>query len=260
MAITNLLKSSISFFIKIAIIMSFGLVEVVAVNNDDNEDNYNYNELNGNCSVYDPYEALNRKIFIFNSMLDTFLLKPVAKIYGRFTNDYTKNRVDSFTGNVSEPLSTVNYALQGNSDGAFKSFWRFTINSTFGLAGMFDIASKVGLNPTQQTLGSTLAHYGVGSGPYIVVPLYGGIVARDLSDPLISNNLMNPTSYVFHSDFKLVVSGTKILHTRSKLMPFTDYVSKNSSDPYIAIREAVFNQRNAQVVYPVGYKCPVVSN
>ncbi|NBX19364.1 MAG: hypothetical protein EBR08_01380 [Bacteroidia bacterium] len=75
----------------------------------------------GKCSVYDPYEKLNRKIFAFNSVVDTFLLRPVAKIYGRFTNDYTKNRVGSFVDNISEPLSTVNYTLQGNPEGILKS-------------------------------------------------------------------------------------------------------------------------------------------
>ena len=259
-ATVTMLKSFINFCLQIAIIMTFGFTEAMAANNN-NEDKYtyNYNELNGNCSIYDPYELLNRKIFVFNSVLDTFILRPLAKGYGRFTNDYTKNRVETFVGNVSEPLSTVNYALQGNSDGVFKSFWRFTINSTFGLAGMFDIASKVGLNPPQQTLGNTLAHYGVGPGPYIVLPIYGGISARDASDPLISNSLLNPVNYALHRDFKLVVAGTKILHMRSKLMPFTDYVSKNSSDPYIAVREAIFSQRESSVVYPAGYKCPVAN-
>ena len=92
-----------------------------------------------------------------------------------------------------------------------------------------------------------------------MLPIYGGISARDASDPLISNSLLNPVNYALHRDFKLVVAGTKILHTRSKLMPFTDYVSKNSSDPYIAVREAIFSQRESSVVYPAGYKCPVAN-
>lgn len=259
---TNLVKNSMKFFLQLTLIISFGSSEALAKKNNDTNNKYDYNTYNQhstNCGVYDPYEAVNRKIFAFNAIVDTFLLRPIAKGYGRFTNDYTKNRVESFIENVSEPLSTINYTLQGDSDGIFKSFWRFTINSTFGLAGMFDVASKFGLNPPQQTLGNTLAHYGVGPGPYIVLPLYGGISARDASDPLISNNLLNPANYAFHKDFKLAVAGTKILHTRSKIMPFSDYVSKNSPDPYIAIREAIFNSREAKIIYPNGYRCPVVN-
>ena len=256
--ISFLVKTCTNFFIPIIIVLTFELWDIVASNNDKEQySSYNYHGLNNHCRVYDPYESLNRKIFIFNGVLDSFILRPIAKGYGRFTNDYTKNRVESFVGNVSEPLSTVNYALQGNSDGVFKSFWRFAINTTFGLAGMFDIASKFDLTPPQQTFGNTLAYYGVGPGPYIVLPIYGGINARDVSDPLISNGLLNPLDYALHKDFKLVVTGTKIVHTRSKLMPFTDYVSKNSSDPYIAVREAIFSQREAKIIYPAGYKCPV---
>lgn len=136
-------------FLQTALILNFALGEVLAKGSDDSEEkySYNYNQFNVKCTVYDPYEKLNRKIFAFNSVVDTFLLRPVAKIYGRFTNDYTKNRVGSFVDNISEPLSTVNYSLQGNPEGILKSFWRFAINSTFGIAGMFDVASKFGLTP-----------------------------------------------------------------------------------------------------------------
>ncbi len=256
----NLIKSSINFCIPIIIVLTFGLGDIRASSNDiEQYNNYNYHGLNDHCRVYDPYETLNRKIFVFNGVLDTFILRPFAKGYGRFTNDYTKNRVDSFVGNISEPLSTINYALQGNSEGVLKSFWRFAINTTFGLGGMFDIASKFDLTPSQQTFGNTLAHYGVGPGPYIVLPIYGGITVRDLSDPLISNRMLNPLEYVVHQDFKLVVTGTKIINTRSKIMPFTDYIAKNSLDPYITVREATFSQREAKIIYPVGYKCPVAN-
>lgn len=248
-------KRFIKYFLQTALILNFALGEVFAKESEDSEYKYNYNQFNGKCSVYDPYEKLNRKIFAFNSVVDTFLLRPVAKIYGRFTNDYTKNRVGSFVDNISEPLSTVNYTLQGNPEGILKSFWRFAINSTFGIAGMFDIASKFGLKPPQQTLGSTLAYYGTGPGPYIVLPFYGGINARDVSDPLISDFLLNPLTYSLDKNFMLTVTGVSIIDMRYKLMPLTDYVSKNSSDPYIAVREAVFNQREAKIIYPAGYKC-----
>ena len=234
------------------------LLSTPAFADDDNKYNYDYSAGNSRCAVYDPYEKLNRKIFIFNGTLDTLILRPVTKIYIRFTNDYVKNRVGTFVSNISEPLSTVNYGLQGKGDGMFKSFWRFAINSTFGIAGLFDVASKVGLSPEQQTLGNTLAYYGVGQGPYIVLPIYGGMGARDVSDPLISNNLLNPLKYAMHNDFKNGVTLGKILDSRAAIMPFTDYVTKNSPDPYIAIRNAILENRESKMVYPAGFRCPVV--
>jgi len=239
------------------------IFEIGNVRASSNQEQYsdNYHDINDNeyCQVYDPYEALNRKIFIFNGVLDTFILRPFAKGYRRFTNDYTKNRIESFVGNISEPLSTVNYMIQGNADGAFKSFWRFAINSTFGIAGIFDVAGKLGLTPPQQTFGNSLAHYGVGPGPYLMLPMYGGISARDLGDPLIANRLFNPLDQVFHKDFKILIGGAKVLYRRADIMPFTDYISKNSLDPYIAVREATFSQRESSILYPKGYKCSVAN-
>lgn len=253
-------RSGSVLLILIFIIISFGFSKALAGenSNDDSKYNYDYFSSNGICSVYDPYESLNRKIFIFNGTLDTFILRPITKIYGRFTNDYTKNRIGTFIDNIAEPLSAVNYGLQGNPEGVFTSFWRFTINSTFGIAGLFDVASKAGLEKKPQTLGSTLAYYGVGQGPYIVLPIYGGMGARDISDFLISNDILNPIKYVLHSDFKFVITAADIVHTRHNVMPFTDYVSENSTDSYIAIRNAILSQRESKMVYTAGFKCPVV--
>jgi len=227
---------------------------------DDDDYSYNYAALNNRCAVYDPYERLNRKIFIFNGTLDTFILRPIAKGYGRFTNDYTKGRIGSFVNNISEPLSTVNYSIQGEGQGAFKTFWRFAINSTFGVLGLFDVASKFGLTAEPQTFGNTLAHYGVGSGPYIVLPIYGGMNMRDMMDPLAMNSSLNPVQYFTHKDFKLTLTGVTIIHHRDQIMPFTDHVTRTSTDSYISIRDAILNQREAKMAYPIGFKCPSVNN
>ncbi len=221
---------------------------------------YNYAAMNNMCQVYDPYQSVNRKIFIFNSILDTIILRPIAKTYGAVTNDFTKQRVGSFIGNLSEPLSSVNYGIQGNAEGAFKTFWRFAINSTFGVLGLFDVAGKFGLTAEPQTFGSTLATYGVGQGPYLVVPFYGGMGARDLMDPLVLNSALNPAKYPMHKSFKYALAGTKLVHHRDQIMPFTDHLAKNSPDPYIALRDAILQQREAKMVYPKAFKCPKVNN
>ncbi len=233
------------------------------------EENINYNyqytyriDDNGStCNdVYDPYEKLNRKIFAFNSALDHVILRPIAVSYQKITNDYIKARVGSFIENVNVPLTMVNYGLQANMDKGMRSFWRFIINTTFGIGGLFDIASKVGLNPPSQTFGNSLAHFGVAPGPYVVVPFFGGSNFRDVTDSLFTNNALNPIKYPMHKDFLLILAGTKIVHERYMLLPFTDYVTKNSTDPYIAVRSAIHQNRESKVEYPKSFICPQINN
>ncbi len=250
---------NIRFITTSMLIALFSLTSTMALAEKDADYSYNYAALSNQCEVYDPYESLNRKIFIFNGGLDTFILRPIAKGYGKVTNSYTKDRIGSFINNISEPLSTVNYAVQGNAEGTFKTFWRFAINSTIGVAGLFDVASKINLTAPPQTFGSTLARYGVGAGPYIVLPIYGGMATRDVMDPITMNASLNPVKYFMYKDTKLAITVVKMIHNRDQVMPFTDYVTKNSPDPYIAIRNAIISEREAKMAYPENFKCPTVS-
>lgn len=210
--------------------------------------------------VYDPYEKLNRKIFAFNSTLDHFILRPVAVFYKNITNDYVKARVGSFTDNVNMPLTVVNYGLQLKFDNTMKSLWRFIINTTLGVGGLFDVASKFDLNPTRQTLGSTFARYGVGPGPYLVVPFFGSTHARDVTDNIYSNSALNPLKYHLHRDFKTGFTVTKLVHDRAVALPFTDHITRSSTDPYIAVRSAIHQNRESKIEYPEGYEPPDPSN
>lgn len=234
------------------------LLRPVRAEEDDVSFNYNYADISGQCQVYDPFESFNRKIFFVNGVLDYIITRPIAKLYGATTNDYVKARVGSFVGNVEEPLSTVNYALQGKGEGVYKSFWRFVINSTIGIGGLFDVAGKFDVNAEQQRFSNTLGHYGVGPGPYIVLPIFGGSGFREVGDSIVTNRYMNPLKYALHSDFRLGVTIGKIIHNRDEIMPFTDYVSENSPDPYIAIRDAIMQQRESKIDYPDNFKCPVI--
>ena len=204
--------------------------------------------------VYDPYEKLNRKIFAFNSVLDHFILRPVAIFYKNVTNNYIKARVGSFTDNINMPLTVVNYSLQLKYENTMNSLWRFIINTTFGIGGLFDVASKFDLNPTRQTFGSTLARYGVGPGPYLVIPFFGSTNARDVTDNIYTNGALK--RYQFHRDFRWGVTGVKLVHDRAVALPFTDHIAKTSTDPYIAIRSAIHQNRESKVRYPEGYKSP----
>lgn len=226
-------------------------------NTAQSEDDYDvYSDISSYCPVYDPWEGVNRKIFYFNGVIDTILVRPVAKTYDFITPDYMKARVGSFASNVYAPASTINYALQGNSEGVHKSFWRFFLNTTVGIGGLFDVASKFGLSPKTQTFGSTLAHYGVGPGPYIVLPIFGGSNMRHVTDNSITNFLLNPLYYAMHQDFTTTNNIVSAVHSRAMILPFTDYVSKNSLDPYATIRNSIHQKSEGSVRYPQIYKCP----
>lgn len=226
----------------------------------DTDEDFSYGDSINTCQqVYDPYEKFNRKIFAFNSVVDRAVLRPITLGYKKITNTFIRARVSSFLDNLNTPVTIINYGLQMNSHDTIKGLWRFIINTTFGIGGLFDLASKKGLVVTKQTLGSTLAHYGVGPGPYLVIPFLGGTNARDMLDSVFTNNLFNPIMYYTHEDFTIIILGLQVIDTRLAIMPFTDYVDRSSTDPYITTRSATHQNRESVVSYPKNFKCPQVN-
>ena len=256
-------KSSTGFgmrrIIFIILVNLFCIQTAVYAQSDAYED-FSYGEATNVCNqVYDPYEQINRRIFVFNSILDHFLLRPIVLGYKKVTNSYTRARVTSFLDNLNTPVTVVNYGFQKNYDGVMKGLWRFIINTTFGIGGLFDVASKIGLEVKKQTLGSTLAYYGVGPGPYLVIPFFGSTNARDITSSVFTSDLFNPIMYYVHTDFALIAWGMQVIDTRLALLPFTDYVENSSTDPYITIRSATQQNRESMVSYPKNFKCPKVN-
>ncbi len=223
------------------------------------EYNFDYSiddEVDPDCNdIADPFEKVNRKIFFFNSFLDYIILKPTTKAYEKFTNEYTRNKIGNFVDNIYEPLTTVNYALQGDIHNVLSSFWKFVINSTIGIAGTYDMSSELKLDHKQQTFGSTLAHFGVSSGPYVQIPILGGTNLRDMWDLIAADSKLNPIKYAMSTDASTGYTSVRLVQKRHEIMPFTDYVSKNSTDPYAAIRSAMHQRRESTLNYPAGYKC-----
>jgi phospholipid-binding lipoprotein MlaA len=128
--------------------------------------------------VGDPYESLNRKVFAFNEGADRAILSPLARGYKRATPQTVRHGISNFFANLGDLGGTVNAALQGRGRRALYNGSRFLINSTVGLFGLLDVASPLGIQRYQTDFGETLATWGVGSGPYLVVPLLGPRTAR----------------------------------------------------------------------------------
>ena len=137
------------------------------------EDSRNY------FKAYDPWEPFNRRMYYFNAKFDDYIFLPVVDTYRYVTPNFVEKGVHNFFINLSEIRTFVNSSLQFKGKKSLVTFNRFAINSTFGVLGFFDLASQVGLTRYKEDFGQTLAYYGVGPGPYFVLPLLGPSTLRD---------------------------------------------------------------------------------
>jgi phospholipid-binding lipoprotein MlaA len=193
----------------------------------------------------DPAEGANRAIYEFNQAVDKAAIKPVAKVYKALVPEWGRERVGSFVNNLSEPVTFVNSLLQGDVNNAFGSFWRFTINSTLGIGGLFDTAGVAGLSQRKEDFDQTLDFYGVETGPYIMLPLLGSTTLRGIFG-LGVDSVTNPFNYAGTAVTATRV-GTEVVSRRSDALELTDEIERTSFDPYATIRSAYFQHRKAQV-------------
>jgi phospholipid-binding lipoprotein MlaA len=252
-----LAKNLSGYYMRIFLSILFFIICQFSAHADDYPTSLGGDELSyGVCSdIDDPFEKLNRRIFMFNSVLDHFLLRPVARGYNNMFSENTRARVGNFLENTQVPLTIVNNTLQLEGHKALLSFWQFMINSTLGVGGIEDVAKKRELHVEPQTLGSTLASYGVGPGPYIILPFFPGSSFRDVLDTPIANSAMNPLVYQYSTGLKRVITGTRLAHDRGEILPMTDHIAKTSPDPYVTIRSYHFQHRESKVHYPKHYRC-----
>ena len=191
----------------------------------------------------DPFEDLNRDIFIFNEKLDEKLLKPAALTYRKVTPQFARTGVTNFFNNLEEIDTTINQVLQGEIKYAFNDASRFVINSTIGLLGLIDVASKMGLERHEEDFGQTLGVWGVNSGPYIMIPFLGPSNPRDLLSRPISS-FLSGTFAMEDNDVKLTLIGIDALETRERLL---DAETLIIGDKYIFIKDAYVQSREYEI-------------
>ena len=129
--------------------------------------------------IADPYEDFNRQMFAFNSGVDKYAVGPVAKVYETVTPEYGRDRVSDFLNNLKSPVVFVNDVLQAEETRAADTFVRFGLNTTLGIAGLWDVAEYFGLPGHSEDFGQTLAVWGVESGPFMFLPMAGTTTPRD---------------------------------------------------------------------------------
>ncbi|GAB3672150.1 MlaA family lipoprotein [Salinisphaera aquimarina] len=130
-------------------------------------------------AINDPLEGFNRRVYRFNALADAYVLMPVVQVYRKVTPGFARTGVQNFFSNLGEINTFANSVLQIKPKSTAVTLSRFVINSTVGLAGLFDPATAIGLNQYNEDLGQTLGHYGVGAGPYLVLPFFGPSSLRD---------------------------------------------------------------------------------
>lgn len=197
----------------------------------------------GQASEEDPWESFNRPIFKFNDTLDTYALKPLAKGYRAVTPQVVDDGVSNFFANIGEIKNCANDLLQGKFHAAGVDTSRFLLNSTIGLLGFFDVATKAGLQRNNEDFGQTLGAWGVPSGPYLVLPFFGPSSPRDAVG-LVPDTYAGLKWTVDDVSTRNSLWGADVIDTRADLLPAEKVIS---GDKYLFIRNAYLQNREFKV-------------
>ena len=193
--------------------------------------------------IHDPIEDINRITFNINDSLDNKIAKPVAVVYGDITPQFIQNRITRFFKNLAEIDTFINQALQGKPKLAINDFGRFAINSSIGLFGFFDVATKMGLEAHDEDFGQTLGVWGVPDGPYLMLPIIGPSNARDLMSRPISS-FLSGTFAMTDTDVKLTLTALDALETRER---YLDFEAMITGDRYTFVKDAYVQSRDYEI-------------
>jgi phospholipid-binding lipoprotein MlaA len=193
--------------------------------------------------VADPWEGFNRRVFAFNEFLDRNLLKPVAKGYQRITPQFLDDGVSNVFNNLGEVPSFVNHVLQWRLPQAGEDGGRFVVNTTLGLVGVFDVASKMGIEQQSTDLGITLGRWGVHPGPYLVLPFLGPSSLRD-GVGRGGDYFLAPVNYLQNDTVRWSLTGTEAVDTRADLLSVEKLIT---GDRYVFMRNVYLKRRDFQL-------------
>lgn len=192
----------------------------------------------------DPWENWNRKVFAFNEKLDATVLKPVATAYSEIVPSPIRTGIDNFFGNIGDAWSAVNLMLQGRFKAGVEQGMRFAVNSTLGLAGVLDIATEAGLEKNSQDFGKTLGKWGMGTGAYVVWPLFGPSSVRD-SLALPIDWQASPARVFDDGSKKVVITTLNIVNTRANFLRAGEMLEGIALDKYTFYRDAYLQRRGS---------------
>ena len=182
----------------------------------------------------DPFEDLNRKIWTFNEFLDDNFAKPAAELYTSVTPNLIEIGMTNFFRNINELDNTANQLLQGKPGFAANDLGRFLINTSIGLLGFIDVASKMGLERHDEDFGQTLGYWGVSKGPFLMIPLYGPSTPRSLAGRSVSS-VLTGTFAIEETDVRIGITALDALETRARYLEVETLIV---GDRYSFIRDS----------------------
>lgn len=191
----------------------------------------------------DPWESYNRAIFTFNATTDHFIMKPIAEGYRYVTPKPMRRGISNVFSNVLEVRNVLNDVLQGKMGQAGHDTGRFLINTTLGVAGLFDVAQHMGLRRSDgEDFGQTLAVWGVTDGPYLMLPFLGPRTLRDAAAAPV-DWVTNPQNYIDHTRTSNAIYATDVIHIREGLLDLEEDLGGIGSDKYILLRDVYLQNR-----------------
>jgi len=195
----------------------------------------------------DPLQNLNRPSHQFNDRLDKMIIKPITKIYRRRVPENFRKKVSSFYNNLNEINVGLNDLLQGKYKDSVTDIGRMLVNSTYGLGGLYDVASDLGMEQHDEDFGQTLAVWGVGEGPYLGIPFLGPSTMRDAPGKMVTA-ATNVLFYIRQTPPGVSFGMIGMVDERSQNLDHTDVMEEEALDQYIYIREA-YRQRRDFLIY-----------
>jgi phospholipid-binding lipoprotein MlaA len=201
-------------------------------------------------SMTDPFESSNRTIFAFNKAVDKVVIHPVVKGYRFIVPEPGRKGLRNFLRNLKSPVTLANEVLQGDVDGAGKVVLRAVVNTLVGVGGVFDVAGAEGYEYEQEDFGQTLGAWGVGHGPYLVLPILGPSSARDYAGYIVDSFADPLRWYLFNIDeegWYYAKVGVEYLDLRESLVDVLEELEKSSIDYYAAVRSTYYQRREALV-------------
>lgn len=195
----------------------------------------------------DPFEPLNRGIYEVNEAIDRAVIQPAAKAYIAVLPDPARTGVSNFFGNLYDYWNAINNLLQGKVGAAVSDIGRIALNTTVGLLGFVDVASRVGLEKSDEDLGQTLAWWGIGHGPYLVIPLLGPSSLRD-GTATVGQIALDPlTRWIDDEAITWSLWSLRLVNVRANLLGAGRVFDQAASDRYAFLRDAYFQRRRSQL-------------
>lgn len=191
----------------------------------------------------DPWEGFNRRVFAFNDALDRAVLKPLAQGYDAITPQPVQTGVGNFFSNLGEIRTMLNSLLQGKPGNAGIAGGRFLLNSTVGIGGLWDVATGIELTGREEDFGQTLAVWGAGEGPYLVLPFFGPSTVRDTAGMPV-DMYTYPLTYVEDDEVRYGLTALRVIDTRASFLEEEELIR---GDRYSFIRDAYLQRRRFEV-------------